>query len=141
MVNTVAQRNCGAFNYGSHGRFTLQRVNFNFYEDIFYQESHGHRVLVNCAEIFLQSLLHPVNQVPATLMPGDKNVPIQVPINRDYQAPPALVAPRRQEFQPVPAPVLISNTSNTTPVFSGKLFYTIGIVLDLLIDYFSRSRC
>lgn len=66
------------------------------------------------------SLLHPVNQVPATLMPGDKNVPIQVPINRDYQAPPALVPPRRQEFQPVPAPVLISNTSNTTPVFSGQ---------------------
>ncbi|KAL1505514.1 hypothetical protein ABEB36_005062 [Hypothenemus hampei] len=62
------------------------------------------------------SLLHPVNQVPATLMPGDKNVPIQVPINREYQASPAPVAAPRQEFQPVPAPVL---PNHSAPVFTG----------------------
>ncbi|CAH1122087.1 unnamed protein product [Ceutorhynchus assimilis] len=64
------------------------------------------------------SLLHPVNQVPATLMPGDKNVPVQVPINREFQAAPAPVAPPRQEFQPVPAPIIIPNTNHSAPVFT-----------------------
>ncbi|XP_066140778.1 cleavage stimulation factor subunit 2 [Euwallacea fornicatus] len=65
------------------------------------------------------SLLHPVNQVPATLMPGDKNVPVQVPINREYQAPPVPVAPPRQEFQPVPAPIM-PPVNSSVPVFSGQ---------------------
>ncbi|CAG9764555.1 unnamed protein product [Ceutorhynchus assimilis] len=64
------------------------------------------------------SLLHPVNQVPATLMPGDKNVSVQVPINREFQAAPAPVAPPRQEFQPVPAPIIIPNTNHSAPVFT-----------------------
>ncbi|KAF7275887.1 hypothetical protein GWI33_011171, partial [Rhynchophorus ferrugineus] len=66
------------------------------------------------------TLLHPVNQVPATLMPGDKNVPVQVPINNQFQQPPpAPVAPPRQEFQPVPAPVMPPNSHNA-PVFTGQ---------------------
>ncbi|CAH1126334.1 unnamed protein product [Ceutorhynchus assimilis] len=48
------------------------------------------------------SLLHPVNQVPATLMPGDKNVSVQVPINREFQAAPAPVAPPRAMDPRVP---------------------------------------
>ncbi|KAG5894097.1 hypothetical protein JTB14_003953 [Gonioctena quinquepunctata] len=64
------------------------------------------------------SLLHPVNQVPATLMPGDKNVPVQVPISNQYREPPAPVQPPRQEFQPVPAPVLHPNVQPT--VFTGQ---------------------
>ncbi|XP_060525560.1 cleavage stimulation factor subunit 2 isoform X2 [Cylas formicarius] len=65
------------------------------------------------------SLLHPVNQVPATLMPGDKNVPIQVPINSQFQQAPVPVAPPRQEFQPVPAPIMHPNAHNA-PVFTGQ---------------------
>nr|CAI5853682.1 unnamed protein product [Callosobruchus analis] len=65
------------------------------------------------------SLLHPVNQVPATLMPGDKNVPVQVPINNQYQPPPpAPVQPPRQEFQPVPPPVMHPNPQ--APVFTAQ---------------------
>ncbi|XP_030761867.1 cleavage stimulation factor subunit 2 tau variant isoform X2 [Sitophilus oryzae] len=65
------------------------------------------------------SLLHPVNQVPATLMPGDKNVPVQVPISAQFQQPPTPVAPPRQEFQPVPAPIMHPNSHNA-PVFTGQ---------------------
>ncbi|XP_074033243.1 cleavage stimulation factor subunit 2 CstF64 isoform X1 [Leptinotarsa decemlineata] len=64
------------------------------------------------------SLLHPINQVPATLMPGDKNVPVQVPISNQYREPPAPVQPPRQEFQPVPAPVL--HPSAQPSVFAGQ---------------------
>ncbi|VEN54344.1 unnamed protein product [Callosobruchus maculatus] len=65
------------------------------------------------------SLLHPVNQVPATLMPGDKNVPVQVPVNNQYQPPPpAPVQPPRQEFQPVPPPVMHPNPQ--APVFTAQ---------------------
>nr|CAH7754054.1 unnamed protein product [Callosobruchus chinensis] len=65
------------------------------------------------------SLLHPVNQVPATLMPGDKYVPVQVPVNNQYQPPtPAPVQPPRQEFQPVPPPVMHSNPQ--APVFTAQ---------------------
>ncbi|XP_056638372.1 cleavage stimulation factor subunit 2 isoform X2 [Diorhabda sublineata] len=61
------------------------------------------------------SLLHPVNQVPATLMPGDKNVPVQVPISNQYREPP--VQPPRQDYQPVPStPMLPAQT----PVFTGQ---------------------
>ncbi|XP_050312288.1 LOW QUALITY PROTEIN: cleavage stimulation factor subunit 2 tau variant [Anthonomus grandis grandis] len=67
------------------------------------------------------SLLHPREPVPATLMPGDKNVPVQVPISRDFQAPPpAPVAPPRQEFQPVPAPIMPPVTNHKRPVFTGQ---------------------
>ncbi|CAH1109337.1 unnamed protein product [Psylliodes chrysocephalus] len=65
------------------------------------------------------TLLHPVNQVPATLMPGDKNVPVQVPINNQYREPPAPVQPPRQEFQPVPPPIMIPNHVQP-PVFTGQ---------------------
>lgn len=68
----------------------------------------------------LQSLLHPVNQVPATLMPGEKNVPMQVPISREYQAPPAPVQPPRQEFQPVPPPIMHPSMQPQQPRFEGK---------------------
>ncbi|KAJ8965025.1 hypothetical protein NQ314_004423 [Rhamnusium bicolor] len=64
------------------------------------------------------SLLHPINQVPATLMPGDKNVPVQVPISSQYNQPPAPVQPPRQEFQPVPPPIMHPNTQ--APVFTGQ---------------------
>ncbi|XP_018561242.1 cleavage stimulation factor subunit 2 isoform X2 [Anoplophora glabripennis] len=64
------------------------------------------------------TLLHPINQVPATLMPGDKNVPVQVPINSQFTQPPAPVQPPRQEFQPVPAPVMHPNPQ--APVFTGQ---------------------
>lgn len=63
------------------------------------------------------SLLHPVNQVPATLMPGDKNVPVQVPISNQYREPPVPVQPPRQEYQPVPPPVMLPVQ---TPVFAGQ---------------------
>ncbi|CAH1173734.1 unnamed protein product [Phaedon cochleariae] len=63
------------------------------------------------------SLLHPVNQVPATLMPGDKNVPVQVPINNQYREPPAPVQPPRQEFQPVPPPIMLPVAQ---PVFASQ---------------------
>ncbi|CAH1994540.1 unnamed protein product [Acanthoscelides obtectus] len=65
------------------------------------------------------TLLHPVNQVPATLMPGDKNVPVQVPVNNQYQPPPPVpVQPPRQEFQPVPPPIMHPNPQ--APVFTGQ---------------------
>ncbi|KAJ8918991.1 hypothetical protein NQ315_016895 [Exocentrus adspersus] len=70
------------------------------------------------------SLLHPINQVPATLMPGDKNVPVQVPINSQFTQPPAPVQPPRQEFQPVPAPVMHA-AAPQAPVF------TVGQDIDL----------
>ncbi|XP_072379918.1 uncharacterized protein CstF64 isoform X2 [Diabrotica undecimpunctata] len=76
------------------------------------------------------SLLHPVNQVPATLMPGDKNVPVQVPISNQYREPPAPVQPPRQEFQPVPAPVIHPSQNQ---VFAGQDIdlRSIGAVPDL----------
>ncbi|XP_050500667.1 cleavage stimulation factor subunit 2 isoform X2 [Diabrotica virgifera virgifera] len=64
------------------------------------------------------SLLHPVNQVPATLMPGDKNVPVQVPVNNQYREPPAPVQPPvhpRQDFQPVPPPVMHPSQNQVFP--------------------------
>ncbi|CAG9830329.1 unnamed protein product [Diabrotica balteata] len=76
------------------------------------------------------SLLHPVNQVPATLMPGDKNVPVQVPISNQYREPPAPVQPPRQEFQPVPAPV-IHPSQNQVFVGQDIDLRSIGAVPDL----------
>lgn len=52
-------------------------------------------------------------------MPGDKNVPMQVPINREFQAPPAPVQAPRQEFQPVPPPVMHPVMPPQQPVFAG----------------------
>lgn len=69
-----------------------------------------------------------MNQVPATLMPGDKNVPMQVPISREYQPPPAPVQPPRQEFQPVPPPVMHPPMPPQQQNFAGKNFLLYKVV-------------
>ncbi|CAH0559315.1 unnamed protein product [Brassicogethes aeneus] len=62
------------------------------------------------------TLLHPSNQVPQTLMPGDK-IP-HIPINQSYATPlPTPVQAPRQDFQPVPPPIMHQNNQ---PVFTGQ---------------------
>lgn len=68
-------------------------------------------------------------------MPGEKNVPMQVPISREYQAPPAPVQPPRQEFQPVPAPVMHPSMPPQPQVFAGKLILLKEIIVNLF-NYF-----
>ncbi|CAG9857328.1 unnamed protein product [Phyllotreta striolata] len=68
------------------------------------------------------SLLHPVNQVPATLLAGDKNVGLQVPIGNQYREPPGPVQAPRQEYQPVPPPTAVVHPGHVQqqPVFTGQ---------------------
>lgn len=75
-------------------------------------------------------------------MPGDKNVPMQVPINREYQQPPAPVQPPRQEFQPVPAPIMHPVMQPSQPVFAGKqnnTFLSCAFVIFNFLDVDLRS--
>lgn len=65
------------------------------------------------------SLLHPQNQVPSTLMPNDKSSTPQVPINSNFTQVPTPVQPPRQDFQPVPAPIIHQN-NQPPPVFAAQ---------------------
>ncbi|GJQ82070.1 putative nucleic acid binding protein [Trypoxylus dichotomus] len=64
------------------------------------------------------SMLHPQTPTPAPIMPNDKPVIGQVPINNNFSSMPTPVQPPpRPEFQPVPPPVVHPNTQSG-PVFS-----------------------
>lgn len=64
-------------------------------------------------------MLHPQNQVPSTLLPNEKGLAAQIPINSNFTSNPTPVqAPIRSEFQPVPAPNSLHQ--NNQPVFTGQ---------------------
>lgn len=70
--------------------------------------------------MILQSMLHSQTSTPGPMMPNEKPIIGQIPINNNFNSMvPSVQAPPRQEFQPVPPPVTHSN-SQSGPVFSGN---------------------
>lgn len=63
------------------------------------------------------SLLHPPNAVPSTLALKEKAPAVPISINSAFAIAPVPVQAPRNEFQPVPAPVINQNHQNS--VFSG----------------------
>lgn len=65
------------------------------------------------------TLLHPPNAVPSTLASKEKAPQVPISINSAFAIAPVPVQAPRNDFQPVPAPVISQNHQNSA--FSGNL--------------------